>query len=133
VGIDGIPASVLKKGVTVLATPLAHLVNRSLAEGVVPAGFKVGKVYPVHKGHVKARSAPSSYRPVSILPAMSKVIQSIVKSDFEKFLAATHALPGSQHGFRPKRSCTTALGNAHAGWLRGMRAGKVVGIMAYKP
>jgi hypothetical protein len=79
VGIDGIPASVLKKGVTVLATPLAHLVNRSLAEGVVPAGFKVGKVYPVHKGNGKSYSAPSSYRPVSILPAMSKVIKSIVK------------------------------------------------------
>jgi hypothetical protein len=53
-GIDGIPVSILKKGVTLLATPLAHLVNRSLAEGVVPVGFKSAKIYPVHKGNRKS-------------------------------------------------------------------------------
>lgn len=130
-GIDGIPVSVLKRGVSILATPLAHLINRSLAEGIVPAGFKVGKIHPVHKGGSKPRGAPSSYRPVSILPAMSKIIETLVKVDLENHLAATNALPGSQHGFRAKRSCTTALGHAHLGWHKGLRAGKVVGLMAF--
>jgi hypothetical protein len=131
VGIDGIPASILKKGVSLLAAPLAHLVNRSLDEGIVPAGFKVGRVFPVYKGYGKSRSDPASYRPVSILCAMSKIIESIVKDDVERHLAATHALPGSQFGFRAKRSCTSALGNAHAGWIKGIQEGKIVGIMAY--
>ncbi|QQP58503.1 Hypothetical protein FKW44_003847 [Caligus rogercresseyi] len=34
-GVDGIPVSVLKKGIEVLAGPIAHLVNRSLASGTV--------------------------------------------------------------------------------------------------
>jgi hypothetical protein len=38
-GMDGIPTSVLKKGVEVLAGPISHLVNRSMAEGRVPANF----------------------------------------------------------------------------------------------
>jgi hypothetical protein len=48
-GTDGIPTSVLKKGVEVLAGPISHLVNRSLAEGRVPAAFKIGLVHPIHK------------------------------------------------------------------------------------
>jgi hypothetical protein len=53
-GIDDIPTSVLKKGVEVLAGPISHLVNRSLAEGCVLEAFKVGKVFPLFKGKGKA-------------------------------------------------------------------------------
>jgi retron-type reverse transcriptase len=78
----------------------------------------------------KSRTAPSSYRPVSILPAMSKIIETMVRDDLEKFLAATHILPRSQHGFRKGRSCSTALGNAHSEWLKAPKKGDVVGIIA---
>jgi hypothetical protein len=83
-GIDDIPTSVLKKGVEVLAGPISHLVNRSLAEGLVPEAFKVGKVFPVFKGKWKAREDPASYQPVSILLAMSKVLETSVKADLER-------------------------------------------------
>jgi hypothetical protein len=108
-GIDNIPTSILKKGVEVLAGPISHLVNRSLAEGRVPKAFKVGKVFPVYKGKGKARKDPASRRPVSILPAMSKVLETSVKADLERHLASVDGLPGAQYGFRPKRSCTSAL------------------------
>jgi hypothetical protein len=130
-GIDGIPVSILKKGVSVLATPIAHLVNRSLAEGVVPAGFKTAQIHPVHKGAGKSRTEPSSYRPVAILSALSKILEGIVKYDLEKYLAAVNGLPKCQFGFRSRRGCTTALGTAQAAWLRGTRAGLVVGVMAF--
>jgi hypothetical protein len=74
-GIDDIPTLILKKGVEVLAGPISNLVNCSLAEGRVPKAFKMGKVFPVYKGKGKAREDPTSYRPVSILPAMSKVLE----------------------------------------------------------
>ncbi len=41
VGVDGIPVSVLKLGVPVLAAPIAHLVRRSLSTGKVPSGFRI--------------------------------------------------------------------------------------------
>jgi retron-type reverse transcriptase len=106
-------------------------VNRLLTQGVVPTGLKIGWVCPVYKGGSKPRDTPSSYRPVSILPSMSKIMETLVKSDLEKYFTITSALPGSQHGFRPGRSCTTALGTAHSGWLSGIRSGKIVGVASY--
>jgi hypothetical protein len=130
-GKAGIPTSVLKKGGEILAGPVSHLVNRSLAEGRVPAAFKVGRVHPIHTGKGKPREDTGSYCPVSILPAMSKVLESLVKEDLEGNLKRVNGLPGSQYGFRLKRSCTSALAHAQAGWLSGAAKGQVVGLMAF--
>jgi hypothetical protein len=130
-GTDSIPTSVLKIGDEVLAGPISYLVNRSLAEGRVPAAFKIGLVHPIHKGKGKPREDPGSYRPVSIRPAMSKVLETLVKGDLEGHLKRVNGLPGSQYGLRPKRSCTSALSHAQAGWLSGAAKGKVVGLMAF--
>eukprot|EP00095_Tigriopus_kingsejongensis_P003448 maker-scaffold822_size92092-snap-gene-0.19 protein:Tk03448 transcript:maker-scaffold822_size92092-snap-gene-0.19-mRNA-1 annotation:"GK16244" len=59
-GLDGIPVYVLKKGVEVLASPIAHLVNRSLATRVVPTNFETGPVIPVYKGKGMCPSKPSA-------------------------------------------------------------------------
>ncbi|QQP55221.1 Putative RNA-directed DNA polymerase from transposon BS [Caligus rogercresseyi] len=97
-GVDGIPVSVLKKGIEVLAGPISHLVNRSLASGTVPAALKLSNVLPIYKG--KSAADPASYRPVCILPALSKILETVVKTDFEIHLAKTEALPNTQFGFR---------------------------------
>jgi hypothetical protein len=130
-GIDDILTSLLKKGVEVLAGLILHLVNHSLAEGRVPEAFKVGKVFPIFKGKGKAREDPASYRPMSILPAMSKILEKSVKADLEDHLSKVNGLPGVQYRFRPRRSCTSALAHAHAGWLTSAKRGQVVGIMAF--
>jgi hypothetical protein len=62
---------------------------------------------------------------------MSKVLESLVKGDLEGHLKRVNWLPGSQYGFRPKRSCTSALAHAQAGWLSGAAKGQVVGLMAF--
>jgi hypothetical protein len=114
-----------------LAGPVAHVMNRSLAEGKVPAQFKIGRDHPIHKGKGKLREDPASYRTVSILPALSKVMETKVKENLEDHLRKVNGLPGSQCGFRPKRSCTSALAHAQAGWLLGVAKGQVVGLMAF--
>jgi hypothetical protein len=130
-GVDNIPTSVLKKGVEVLAGPVAQLINMSLAEGKVPAQFKIGRVHPIHKGKGKPREDPASYRPVSILPALSKVMETHMKEDLEGHLGKVNGLPGSQYGFRPKTSCTSPLAQAQAGWMLGAAKGQVEGLMAF--
>jgi hypothetical protein len=102
--------------VEVLAGPISHLVNRSLAEGRVPAAFQIGRLHPIHKGKGKPREDPASYCPVSILSAMSKILETTVKNDLEDHLAQVNSLPGSQYGFCPKRSCTTALATLWGSW-----------------
>jgi hypothetical protein len=130
-GVDNIPTSLLKKGVEVLAGPVAHLINRSLAEGKVPAQFKIGRIHPIHKGKGKPRKDPASYLPVSILPALSKVMETHVKENLEDHLRKVNGLPSSQYGFPPKRSCTSSLAHPQAGWLSGAAKGQVVGLMAF--
>jgi hypothetical protein len=120
--VDEIPTSVLKKSVKTLR-------GTDLTPG--QPQFKIGRVHPIPKGKGKPREDPGSYRPVLILPAMSKVLESLVKSDLEGHLKRVNGLPGSQYGFRPKRSCTSTLAHAQVGWLSGAAKGQVVGLMAF--
>jgi hypothetical protein len=62
---------------------------------------------------------------------MSKVLESLVKGDLEAHLKRVNGLPGSQYGFRQKRSCTSALAHTQDGWLLGAAKGQVVGLMAF--
>jgi hypothetical protein len=105
---------------------LAGLQTRVTAEGRVPAAFKIGKVHPIHKGKGKPREDPASYHPLSILPALSKVLESHVKRNLEDHLKKVNGLPGSQYGFRPKRSCTSALAHTQVA-----AKSQVVGLMAF--
>lgn len=130
-GVDGIPVGVLKLGSEVLSGPISHVVNRSLASGKVPDEFKRGIVRPIYKGNGKDRKEPSSYRPVCILTALSKVLETTVKQDLCAHISKTGAIPTTQHGFRAGRSCSTALASAHAGWLKDLKEGKIVGLLGF--
>jgi hypothetical protein len=126
-----LPVEVLKKGAEVLAAPIAHMCYVSFATGVVPAGLKVVKITPVYKGSGKDRKDPASYRPVSILSPLSKVLEILAKSDLEKHLQKTNGLPSLQFGFRSRRGCSTALGTAHAGWLQAAAREGIVGLLGF--
>jgi hypothetical protein len=54
-----------------------------------------------------------------------------VKADLETHLGVVNGLPDHQHGFMPKCSCGTALSHAPACWTKGVKAGKVVAVMAF--
>jgi hypothetical protein len=98
---------------------------------VFPERFKHGVVPPVYKGGRKDRKDPASYRPVSILCALSKVVEIVVKICLQEHLDASGNVPTAQHGFRRGRSCTTAIAAAHAAWIKGKKEGKVVGILPF--
>jgi hypothetical protein len=61
------------------------------------------------------------------------VLETLVKADLEQHLAEVGGPPPTQYGFRPGRSCATALGAAHAGWLSSRHPGgrEVVGVMGF--
>ena len=76
VGLDNIPASFLKDTKYVISKPLAHIINCSLKSGIVPSDFKQAKVSPIFKS--VERSNFDNYRPISILPAVSKAWKSVL-------------------------------------------------------
>jgi hypothetical protein len=70
-------------------------VNCSFNSGVVPESFKEGVIIPVYKGHGQA----ASYRPVSLLPALSKVVEVVAKGNLKDPLAKINAVSVTQFGF----------------------------------
>ncbi len=128
-GVDGIGVAALKLGADSIASPLAHIARLSFSQGIYPTGYKTAIVSPVYKGRGKPIEDASSYRPISILPAMSKVLELLVMEPLATHLS--ELLPNSQFGFRAKRSTVGAIATAHGAWTKARAMGKKVVVAAY--
>ena len=104
-GPDGLSARILSECADEFAVPLGIICHISATSGVFPTVWKRAHVIPVHKKGSK--KLPENYRPVSLLSICSKVLEKVV---CESLLhACLPALPDSQHGFIPLRSCVSNL------------------------
>jgi hypothetical protein len=104
-GRDEIPAIVLKNCSLVIAPCLALIINSILRDGEYPQVWKVAIVIPIAKG--KLSSNPADYRPISLLPIISKVVEKCI-SEFILMYVGPH-LSKSQFGFRQGCSTTDAI------------------------
>ncbi len=127
-GVDGIPVAVLKQLAPIIAAPISHLILKSFEHSRVPVGFKRSSVIPLHKKNKPANLA-SSYRPVSILTALSKIQERVVLQQVSPHLAPL--LPPSQFGFRPRRGTTGAIAYSHGCWSAARARGMVVAVAGY--
>ena len=84
---------------------LMHLINLSLTTNVFPADWKIAKIIPIYKSG--SRSNLDNYRPISILPVLSKIIEKIKHRQLISFLDRNSLLSPSQFGFR--RGLSTEL------------------------
>ena len=97
-GYDNVSTKLLKQTVKEVATPLAHIVNLSLSHGIFPNDMKLAKIVPIFKnGNTKLFN---NYRPISILPAFSKILEKIVCNRLLHFLESKNILYKHQYGFR---------------------------------
>lgn len=104
-GTDHIPAVFLKHTANTLHTPLHFLFNKCIHEGICPNVFKSARIVPVYKGG--RRENVTNYRPISILPAMSKLFEKLIHNDI--YPSIHHTIIPQQHGFVQRRSTTTNL------------------------
>ena len=127
-GQDGIPARVLKECASELALPLSKLFTLSFVTGACPAAWKIAMVVPVHKK--KARSDPRNYRPVSLLPVMSKVMESLINRSLTNFLERQKVLSQHQFGFRRGLGTSDLLTKLHSEWSKAAGFGGSVYVLA---
>jgi len=106
-GPDDIPALVLKKAAPELATPLARLFQLCFNNGYMPAQWKSANVIPCYKKGDK--HTPSNYRPISLLPIISKVMEKLVSRKMWKHLNNNKLISNKQFGFRAGHSTSDAL------------------------
>ena len=87
---------------------LAKLFNKCLREPYFPDCWKVSSMVPVFK-NVGKRSTAKSYRPVSLLPVVSKVFAKLVNGKIVDHLEKCGLFSNFQNGFRPFRSIADLL------------------------
>ena len=90
-----------------MAKSITELCNLSMRLECFPDACKIAKVKPLFKKGSK--SDPSNYRPISLLPLLSKVLERVVLSQTKEFLSFNKILYDYQSGFRKNYSTDTCL------------------------
>ena len=98
--------SVIKRSIDIISEPLTSIVNMSLAHGIVPDKMKIARVIPVYKSG--DRAIFSNYRPISVLPSFSKILEKVVYNRIIEFINKLNILCDNQYGFRKNHSTSLA-------------------------
>ena len=106
-GHDRISLSIIKNNKTVLIPALTELYNISLKQGTFPDTLKTAVIVPIFK-----KGDPQdivNYRPISLLPTVSKILESCVKDKILNYLNHIKYFSWQQFGFMKKKSTDMAL------------------------
>ena len=106
-GYDGIHSKVVKATYRYYLSPLTHVLNLSIQNGFFPDSMKLAKIVPIYKSGDPM--AISNYRPVSILPLFSKLLERLMYNRLISFINKNKILYKYQFGFREGHSTNMAL------------------------
>ena len=106
-GKDGIMSKAIKCISDHLAAPLTRLTNLSFSQGVFPNELKIALVSPLYKA--KDPMIFSNYRPISLLPLFSKILEKLMYNRLLSFLNKCNVINKNQFGFRNNHSTYMAL------------------------
>ncbi|KAG7311164.1 hypothetical protein JYU34_002162 [Plutella xylostella] len=107
VGSDGIGRDMLLPILPFILSSITSIINFSLSSGTFPTLWKLAFMVPVPK--ISSPVEFKHYRPISILPFLSKVLERVVLRQFSNFLSSNNLLNPLQSGFRPSHSTCSAL------------------------
>ena len=83
-GFDDISSNVVKNAYHIIKHPLRYIFNLSINHGEFPEKLKIARITPVFKSKFKSDdvTALNNYRPISVLPCFSKLLERIMYIDF---------------------------------------------------
>lgn len=105
----GMTARIIKHVAPFLSEPLARLLNRCIHENYFPNELKISKITPLFKGGNK--SDPASYRPIAIIPMLSKVFEEILKERLIDYFSTRSLFCDQQYGYLKGKSTINAICN----------------------
>jgi hypothetical protein len=126
-GLDGISVILPKLTSYASVDILTCVLNFSIETNNFENDWKRAKVSSIFKTGVE--HMVNNYRPVSVLPIISKIIEKHVINSFYEYLSENHLITSSQSGFRPIHSCETAFNCLIDRWLKNIDQGKLTGVL----
>lgn len=107
VDLYGLSTKTLKHIAPYISHILAVLFNKCIEEGYFPKELKISKIIPIYKKGDKEEC--NNFRPISLLPTISKVFELIIKDRLINFFERKDFLSSKQHGYRKDKSTFTAI------------------------
>ena len=103
-GVDNLSTKMLKRLSPVLSEKLMVIINQSILTGIFPDRLKIAIVTPIYKQQGLDLFRFNSYRPISLLPAISKVFEKIIHKQVYDYFSTNQLFLNSQYGFRKSHS-----------------------------
>ena len=126
-GLDMIPSKLLKMAASIVTPSLTAIFTKSIITGIYPTEWKMARVTPVFKKGEK--SDLNNYRPISVIPVVSKVFEKIVYDQLYQYLNDNQLLSSCQSGFRSLHSTLTAFLEATNSWSVNIDNGFLNGVV----
>ncbi|XP_057292368.1 uncharacterized protein LOC130618404 [Hydractinia symbiolongicarpus] len=121
--IYGISPKFLKIAAPAISSPIAQIINKSFELGKYPSLLKTAKVIPVHKGDSKLDV--SNYRPISLLPVVSKIFEKVMFDRLYNFVTKMNLLHSKQYGFQKNKSTDQAILDLQANIVERLEKGEI--------
>ena len=113
-GVDKISSKIIKIAAPAISDSLTYIFNQAITLSLFPHEWKTARVIPLYKNG--QRNLPGNYRPISVLPVISKIMERILYDQLYNYLTKFELLSDSQFGFRKFLSTATALLNCTNDW-----------------
>ena len=101
-GVDDISNKLLKFVKNVISEPLSIIINQMLKLGIFPDSLKISKVVPLYKKDDDTNV--SNYRPISLLPSISKIFEKVLLKQLTTYLDNNNLIHNHQYRFRKRHS-----------------------------
>jgi exonuclease III len=116
--------TLIKNIKNLIISPLKKLFNECIRTGTYPDCFKTAKVIPIFKKGDPDN--PSNYRPISLIPVLSKVFERLLKQQLYTYFEQNNLFINEQFGFRKHRSTSLAILNHIEYIIEGFEKGQYV-------
>ena len=128
-GLDEIDTFILKLVKSEITPAVTHIINLSIESSVFPAKWKCAKVMPLFKPGSEDTLAPKSYRPVALLPVVSKVLERVIFVQTVEYMNVNALFHPNHHGFRSQHSTLTAMLQLYDTWAESINKGELAGVV----
>ncbi len=126
---DPVPVPLLCSIVDWVCPSITQAINCSLITGIVPSAFKAAIVRPILKKKGSECEQLSNYRPISLLPFLSKILEKVAAKQLVSHLEKHNLLARFQSGFRRGHSTETAVARITNDILASNDSGKVTALV----